>query len=90
MLKPQNAINAVPNRESILHVLESYTDQILAMELTADTEKPIVVVYNGGNYHRMRRFIRQFIVLYDKFYDIKDITGTKKYVYVLEFTPIGL
>jgi len=90
MLRPQQAVIAVPNRETILKELENYTDQILALELTTDTDGAIEIVYNGERYHMMKRFVRQFITLYKGFYEVTDKTNARKYVYILEFRAIGL
>ena len=89
MLKPQNALSAVPNRESILKALEKYTDRILALEVV-DGATEIIIVYNGENFHMMKRYVRQFINMYGGYYDVEDITNTRKFVYILKFTPTGL
>jgi len=87
MLKPANAVAAIPNRETLLKSLEQYTDRILALEMS--DEVPVTIIYNGEKYHQMKRYIRQFTALYSSYYDVQDRTNTRKFVYILEFIPVG-
>ena len=84
MLKPDEAVRYRPNIDSMMYTLEKYTDEILALEVSNNAPQ-IDIMYFGAHYSMMKTLVRAFIHTYSSYWDVEDITGNRKYMYVLSF-----
>jgi len=89
MKNPAYLYNLALEHDRYTRLLRIYIESIMALEAAKTQNKTIRVTFTGKEYHYMQHYQQEVLPEFEKYWEIKDVTGNRIGMIIIDFTLKG-